>query len=70
MIFWLTAKSDSRLDKYHESVLDLIVSGYVYKDSCLENSGYLTFKPWAKGQACFANWTPKYLNIGIKLLVF
>ena len=58
----LSAKSDSRLDKYHESVLDLIVSGYAYKKSCLDNSGFLTFKPWAKGQAIFEDWTPKDFN--------
>ena len=54
----LPAKSDSRLDKYHESVLDLVVSGHVYKESCLENTGYVKFKSWAKKQAVFADWAP------------
>ena len=58
----LPTKSDSRLDKYYESILNLVVAGHVYKESCLENTGYVNFKPWVKKQAAFADWTPKDFN--------
>ena len=58
----LPFKAESRLDEYHENVLDLIVAGKVYKESCLENTGYRYFKSWAKKEATFSDWTPKDLN--------
>ncbi len=58
----LPFKCESRLDKYHEDVLKSIVTGKVYKDSCLENTGYQNFKSWAKNQATFADWTPGKFN--------
>ena len=58
----LPLKGESRLDNYHKIVLDLIVAGKVYKESCLENTGYRYFKSWAKNQVTFAEWNPKDLN--------
>ena len=58
----LPSKDESRLDKYHQNVLDLIVAGKVYKESSLENTGYRYFKSWAKNQPRFTNWTPKEFN--------
>ena len=58
----LPHKEDTRLFQYHKSVLDLIVAGKVYRDTCLENSGYVRFKWWAKRQPQFAHWEAKALQ--------
>lgn len=58
----LPEKDDIRLHRYHKNVLDMIAAGKVYKDSCLENTGYRYFKSWAKNQPAFVNWEEKELN--------
>ena len=47
---------NEQLMKCHETVLNLIVAGKLYKDSCLRNTYYEEFKCWANTQPQFADW--------------
>ena len=49
--------------KAHDVVLNLIVAGKVYKDSCLQGTHYVQFKSWANRQPQFADWSPTDLQI-------
>lgn len=53
---------DRQLMKYHETVLNTIVAGKVYKEICLLNTTYKQFKSWANTQRQFADWDPRELK--------
>ena len=52
----------NRLMKCHETVLNMIVAGRVYKESCLQGTGYEQLKSWANVQDQFADWDPIVLK--------
>ena len=62
LIQHLPVKEDTRLDRHHKAVLDLIVARTVYREISLRESGYVRFGNWAKRQPEFADWSEKDLK--------
>ncbi len=61
-MFHIPRLENKILLKSHDMVLNLIVAGKVYKDTCLEGTHYVQFKSWANTQPQFADWTPTALR--------
>ena len=53
---------NEQLLKCHETVLNMIVAGKLYKENCLRNTQYEQFKSWANKQPQFADWDERSLK--------
>ena len=58
----LPIKEETRLDRHHKVVLDIIVARTVYREVSLRESYYARLGNWAKRQPEFADWSEKDLK--------
>ena len=59
----LPRKESMSLNKVFADTLNIIISGKVYRDTCLQGSGYAYFRSWAKHEPLLSTLPDKQFNV-------